>query len=189
MLTNEQLTELANNVDFLKYLEKVPDDSGSLFSRIVTRNQALTDFFALQLYVVLKDNLESYHELESIEPMWTPEVDADENFSLSFRVKAIVSQYYPFDQFEVYGYGECPSCIEDRSEKFAQLIEVGEYISPDYWNDFKEYGFNKKFKSIDDLQSIMCDGLLEFSTEVERWYLHHQNEHLPAAKKKSGLRL
>lgn len=175
MLSCQQLEQLRDNVDFQDYLMQPDHKHQNFYMRLSGQAMRINDFYALEIYVALKEVFETYPHFESIEPVWDAQVDQDSYFLLRARVRILPEE----DGDTIFGYDHHPHSIAGNEKMFEHLMNKLEAVSVDNWNEyFKDYGFTQEFHSAQDVLNHMQEDVLEFSTEIERWYLSDQEKKL-----------
>lgn len=174
--------------DFLDTLHKENDD---YVLDLYDRRLHVADAVAMEVYHNLIWFMEAYPFVKKVSPVWGPRIDADDNFMVSFGLNLTV-EVDGVEETGLYGYGESHDEMGDDYEQFNRMIETGEMVGPEIWNEFmlsaNTIFQNKKgFSSIDEVRKAMADDLGEFVALFSTWDIENQTG--PAVNKKKSHRL
>lgn len=113
------------------------------------------EMMALETYHTLAWMLQAYPGIESAKAIWLPEVEAFERtlivrFRLELKIKG--DPAIP----GLYGYDECPEIL-GNPEAYDRMIEAGENVGPEIWNEFLIYGIATRTAPYTSVQEVAED--------------------------------
>lgn len=152
-------------------VKEAPDYIMSLFNRRMRYVEAA----AMEIYHGLIWFLEEYPEVESVRPIWYPEVEnEDRNMLVRFRLR--IKLKGESDLGGEYGYDECPQILGEKfgQQAFDRLIEMGELIAPELWNEFLCLAVSSRgepYSSPEEVKTHLNEDLEAFMAETQQWIL------------------
>ncbi len=178
---------------FNSFLDSLHKENDDYVLDLYDRRLSVADAVTMEVYHGLIWFMETYPSVKRVAPVWHPRVDADNNFLVSFGLNLTIERNGK-EETDQYGYGEAVEVegMEENSDQFDRMIETGEMVGPEIWNEFILSANNllqKKegFRSVDEVRQAMTDDIGEFVALFSAWNL--ENHTAPAVNKKKSHRL